>query len=171
MPAKRIGVLALAALLVGAVLPRPVLAQEAGLPGLEAPGVSQPDKATLDALTRDLGLSLLPHSSGGTTLRVPLAPPSSRLGGLQPYAAVSPLAMRPGGDLLAGVAMPDRSFDDLSRGLGIGAGVTLHLSERVDLYGQYLFRALPGSGTGNLAPTLRPDAESTGLKGGFSLHF
>jgi len=170
MPEKRIGFLALAALLVGAALSRPVAAQEAGLTGLDAPGVSQPDKVTLDALTRDLGLSLLSHSDG-TTLRVPLAPQSFRLGGLQPYAAVSPLATRPVGELLTGAATPDRSFDDLSHGLGVGAGVTLRLSERLDLYGQYLFRALPGSGTGNLAPTLRPDAESTGLKGGVSLHF
>jgi len=170
MLARRIGCLALAALLTTGALPRSAAAQDTALPGLDAPGVSQPDKVTLDALTKDLGLSLLSHS-GGTTLRVPLAPQSWSLGGLQPYAAVSPLAIRPGGELLPGAAAPDRSIDDLSRGLGVGAGVTLRLSERLDLYGQYLFRAMPGNGPGNLAPTLRPDAESPGLKGGFSLHF
>lgn len=165
----RIWLLALTLCAAGALAPRLGLAQDA-VPSESAPGAGRLDRATLDAIAKDLGLSLLSRS-GETTLRVPLAPRDWSFGGLQPYVAVSPLLLRPGAGGVAGAAVPDREPEELSRGLGLGAGVTLRLSDRLDLFGQYLFRALPGSGDGSLAPTLRPDSEAPGLKGGFSVHF
>ena len=75
-------------------------------------------------------------------------------------------------DGLTGLAVPEReSTADPSHGLGIGPGLTWHLSDRLDLFGQYLFRATPSSSGPAASPLLQPDAESSGLKGGFSIRF
>ena len=53
----------------------------------------------------------------------------------------------------------------------MGAGVKWHLSDRVDLFGQYLFMSLPGSDASTGSPAMRRDVESPGLKAGFSIQF
>jgi hypothetical protein len=128
-----------------------------------------PDRSFLDILARDLGLSL--STSSEANLTVPLAPSQWSFSGLRPYAALSPRMLRPVGDRLTGLAVPDRESEaDLSHGLGIGAGISWRLSDRLGVFGQYLFRANPtGLPAGN--PTLRPDLESPGLKGGLSIRF
>jgi len=129
-----------------------------------------PDKSFLDALARDLGLSLSRSSDLNVTL--PLTPTHWTLGGLRPYAALSPRVWRPVSEGLTGLATQERETDaDLSHGLGLGAGITWRLSDRVDLFGQYLFHANPAGSVPASNPTLRPDLDSPGLKGGFSIRF
>jgi hypothetical protein len=80
--------------------------------------------------------------------------------------------LRSPSDGLIGLAVPDReALTDLSHGLGLGAGFSWRLSDRLDLFGEYLFRAQPGGGVPGTSPVLRPDVEGTGLKGGFSIRF
>jgi hypothetical protein len=142
----------------------------AAFPQTGATSAAPPDKSFLDALARDLGLSL--SRPGDANLTVPLAPRQWTFSGLRPYAALSPRMLRPVGDGLIGLATPDRESEaDLSHSLGIGAGVTWRLSDRLDLFGQYMFRTNPGTGIPAGNPTLRPDLESPGLKGGFSIRF
>ncbi len=163
-------------LLLGA-LARTAAAQEALPPRDDslAEGQSrhaQLDKSFLDALARDLGLTLSAKPSE-STLRVPLAPGEwSLLQGMQPYAALSPSVARPVIDGGTALAAPDReAVEDPWRGLGVGAGVKWHLSDRLDLFGQYQFMTLPGGNAPTGSPFIRRDLESPGLKGGFSIHF
>ena len=89
-----------------------------------------------------------------------------------PYAALSPRVLRSPIDGLSGLALPDReSLTDLSHGLGLGPGFSWRLSDRLDLFGEYLFRTQPAGGVPGTSPVLRPDVEGTGLKGGFSIRF
>jgi len=129
------------------------------------------EKSFLDSLTGDLKLNLWSRPDE-RTLRVPLAPSEwSLLKDVQPFAALSPSNAR---------ALTDGSLSSAGReaaedpwkGLGVGAGVNWRLSDRVDLFGQYLFMSLPGANSpasGN--PIMRRDVETPGLKGGLSIHF
>ena len=146
----------------------PSLVDAVAIPASPVPA----DRALLDAMVKDIGLSLA--RSGEYGLRVPLMPKEWSFNGLRPYAALSPRVLKPVTDgLQLGLAMPTReSTEDLSHGLGLGAGLQWQLSDRLGLFGEYLFQATPGAGVSSSTPTLRPDAESpAGLKGGFSLRF
>ena len=165
-----------AGLLAAALWGAPAVAQEA-LPVTNGPAdvgtqPAPPDRPSLDALARDLGLSLL-AKPGETSVRVPLAPRDwSFLKGIEPYATLSPSAVKPILDASTGLAAPDRDFaEDQWKGLGVGAGVRWRLSDRLDLFGQYLFTTLPGAHEPTASPVIRRDSESPGVKGGFSIHF
>jgi hypothetical protein len=163
--------LAVAALLVQAVVAEETHPRSDLWPVTGVPAAPSPDPDFLANLAKDLRLSLLP-SAGELSLRMPLAPGDWTLGGLRPYAVLSPRVWRPAMEGLTGLAVPDReSAPDLSHGLGIGPGVTWHLSDRLDLFGQYLFRATPSTIGPAASPILQPDVESSGVKGGFSIHF
>jgi hypothetical protein len=134
-------------------------------------GMRRLDKAVPDVTVRDLHLSFLPQP-GESTFRLPLSLHPWILSGFLPYAALSPRVLRSPTDGLIGLAVPDReSLTDLSHGLGLGAGFSWRLSDRLDLFGEYLFRAQPAGGVPGTSPVLRPDVEGTGLKGGLSIHF
>ncbi len=105
------------------------------------------------------------------TVKVPLAPSDwSLLKDVQPYAALSPSTARVLNDATLSAANRDAA-DEPWKGLGVGAGVKWHLSDRVDLFGQYLFMSLPGSNASTGSPLMRRDVESPGLKAGFSIQF
>jgi hypothetical protein len=167
--------LLLSSSLIGVMaLNHPVAAEETPRPDPLATGQATsappPDKSFLDALAKDLGLSLSRSSEFNLTL--PLSPSQWTLGGLRPYAVVSPRVWRPVSEGTTGLATPERETEaDLSHGLGLGAGLTWRLSNRFDLFGQYLFRANPSGNSPAGNPTLRPDLDVPGLKGGFSIRF
>ena len=142
----------------------------APVPGSSGP--ASPDRALLDAMVKDLDLSLS-RPGESTSLRVPLTPSEWTLSGLRPYAAFNPRVLKPVTDGPTGLAAPEReSVEDLSHGVGVGAGLRWRLSDRLDLFGEYLFPALPASSAPTSSPALRPDAEApAGLKGGFSIRF
>jgi len=166
--------LALALLFVTSPMSMPAHAQESE-PGMEVGAqVASPapaDKALLDAMVKDFGLSL--SRADDSSLRVPLTPKEWSFSGLRPYAALGARTLRPVTDGLIGLALPTRdSTDDFSHGLGVGAGLEWQLTERLGLFGEYLFQKTPGTNGPTNIPTLRPGAESpAGLKGGFSFRF
>ncbi|HYB44251.1 MAG TPA: hypothetical protein VEL75_20925 [Candidatus Methylomirabilis sp.] len=159
-------------LLTGALLAGPAAAQDVrpqkdlSLTD-DAASPAKPDKSFLDAMAKDLGLSLLDKSSENT-LRLTLAP---RDWSLQPYAALQTRSLKAVTDP-AGLSAPDRDFtDDPLKGMGVGAGVRWQLSDHLDLYGQYLF-STPGGSTTTNGPFVKPGIDSSpGLKGGFSIKF
>src|SRR6266536_2956382 len=114
--------LVMASIVGGALLPRPADAQD-GSPSVEEAsdgrlGSTQPDPRVLDAIVKDLRLSLLSRA-GEATLRMPLAPGQwTLMGALQPYAALSPSLIKPGTDGVTGLALPGRDQDDFAQGLG-----------------------------------------------------
>lgn len=173
----RIRALVGVSLVAGALLSRPASAQEA-LPPTDGPALdsgtatTQPDKRLLDAIAKDLHLSLSAKPEE-TTLRLPLSPQQwSFFKGVQPYAAVSPSVVRPVTEGGAGLAAPGREpTEEPWKGLGLGAGVTWRLSDRVDLFGQYLFTTLPGAAAPTGSPFMRREIDNPGVKGGFSIHF
>jgi len=173
----RYGLGLLVAALLGVTAPpvNPLGAEESRTVGAPpAPATSSSisaDKALLDALVKDLGLSLS-HPSD-SNLRVPLTPKEWSFSGLRPYAALSGRVLKPVRDSLTGLASPGpESAEDFARGLGVGAGVQWRLSDRLSLFGEYLFQATPAAGAPISTPTLRPDAEpAAGLKGGLSVRF
>ena len=163
--------------LVAGVVPSGTAGAQEALPPRDGPaldsGTSTPKPDTLlDALAKDLRLSLSARPDE-TTLRLPLAPEEwSFFKGVQPYAAVSPSLVRPVTEGGAGLAAPNReSTEDPWKGLGLGAGVKWRLSDRLDLFGQYLFTTLPGGDAPTSTPIMRRDIENPGVKGGFSIHF
>jgi hypothetical protein len=164
--AASLGGTALLVSLAGAQESRSVGEVDAG-PASPAPV----DRALLDTLVKDPGFSL--SRAGENGLRVPLTPKEWSFNGLRPYAALSPRVWKPVTDGPGGLAAPSReSTDDLSHGLGLGAGLQWQLSDRLGLFGEYLFQTTPNAGVSSSSPTLRPDAEApAGLKGGFSLRF
>jgi len=157
-----------------ALLVSPTAAQESRSLGDAVASPASPgpaDRALLDGMAKDLGFSL--SRSGENGLRVPLTPKEWSFNGLRPYAALSARVLRTVTEGPQGLATPNaESADDLSHGLGLGAGLQWQLSERFGLFGEYLFQATPRAGVPSSTPALRPDAESpSGLKGGFSLRF
>jgi len=129
------------------------------------------DKSFLDSIAGDLKLNLWPGADE-RTVRVPLAPGEwSLLKDVQPFAALSPSSARVLTDATLSGANREAA-DDPWKGLGVGAGVNWRLSDRVDLFGQYLFMSLPGGNApAGGSPIIRRDVETPGVKGGFSIHF
>src|SRR5438034_3955323 len=112
-------------------------------------GASDPaDRSVLDSVAKDLGLTLLarPEDSG---LRLPFNPRGwSFFGPVRPYASVGPRVATSGLTDLTGLAAPIREpADDLSKGVGVGAGLNWHLSDRLDLFGEYQLFNMGGRGT------------------------
>jgi hypothetical protein len=152
----------------------PAHAQESGSGTDAAAQVANPepaDKAVLDAMVKDFALSL--SRADDSSLRVPLTPKEWSFSGLRPYAALGTRTLRPVTDGLNGLALPSRdSMDEFSHGFGVGAGLEWQLTERLGLFGEYLFQKTPGTNGPSNIPTLRPGIESpAGLKGGFSFRF
>src|SRR5580765_2936128 len=92
------------------------------------------DQTVLDGVVKDLGLTLLAKPEE-TFVRLPLAPQRwSLFGRLQPYASLSSRVYAPG-DEVTGLAAPIRETDVLSKGVEVGAGLSWHLSDRLQLFG------------------------------------
>jgi hypothetical protein len=161
--------------LIGLLIDRPANAEETrprteGIRLANVTSAPPPDSTFLDALAKDLGLTLSGGSEPGLTLG--LAPGQWSLGGLRPYAALSPRVLRWVGDGMNGLAAPDyESQTDLSHGVGVGVGLQWKLSDHLDLFGQYMLRPTPRAGNIMETPTLKPDLQSPGLTGGFSIRF
>jgi hypothetical protein len=152
--------LAMAAALAAALVTQPAAAAETA------------EKSVLDGLVKDLGLSLLSKPED-TTVRLPLAQGgSSLLGRVQPYASLSPRVIRPGADDVRGLAAPVRDpAEDLSKGVGVGAGVSWHLSDRLEVFGQYQLMSVRGRTAPTDSPLGRRDIDNPGMKGGLSIRF
>jgi hypothetical protein len=137
--------------------------------GLLAP---KTDLSFLSSLGEDPALTLL-ASSSSSTLRVPLAPGDwSFLKGVQPYALFNPSTIAPIGGVWPTLpGLLGEPTEDSWKGLGVGAGFQWHLSGRLDLFGQYQFLSLPGADAPTGSPVTRREAESPGVKAGFSIHF
>ena len=138
--------------------------------------VAQPagaaDTTALDGLVKDLGMSFLSKPADGT-VRLPLSPGGNGLlGRVQPYASVSPRVITVTADEVTGLAAPIREpAGDLSKGVGVGAGVSWHLSDRLELFGQYQLLSVNGRGTRTESPLGRRDIDNPGMKGGLSIRF
>ena len=134
------------------------------------PNAARSRDLVLDLIAKDVRFDLMRPDA--VTIRLPLAPGEwSLLKGMQPYAALSPSLVRPVADT-PGLAAPAREVtDDPLRGLGVGAGLEWHLSDRLELFGQYQFVTLPGGGAFTGGPIMRRDTESPGVKAGLSIHF
>jgi hypothetical protein len=128
------------------------------------------DQTVLDTVVKDLGLTLL-NKPDDASVRLPLAPQRwSLFGRMQPYASLSPRVQALPEDV-AGLAAPIRERDTFSKGVDVGAGLSWHLSDRFELFGEY---QLLNTGPRNAQPdgsTGRRDLEAPSLKGGFSIRF
>jgi len=128
------------------------------------------DQTVLDSVVKDLGLTLL-DKPDDTFVRLPLAPQRwSLFGRMQPYASLSPRARAPAEEL-TGLAAPIRETDALSKGVDVGAGLSWHLSDRFQLFGEYQLLNMGG----RMAPTEgspgRRELDAPSLKGGLSIRF
>jgi len=150
-------------LLVAAVL--------AGLVWAPPVGAENPRNQTvLDSVVKELGLTLL-DKPDDTFVRLPLAPQRwSLLGRIQPYASLSPRAYAPAEEA-TGLAMPIRETDALSKGVDVGAGMSWHLSDRFELFGEYQLLNMGGRNAQPDVPLGRRDLDAPSLKGGFSIRF
>lgn len=128
------------------------------------------DQTVLDNVVRDLGITLLAKPDD-TFVRLPLAPQRwSLFGRMQPYASLSPRARAPGEEV-TGLAAPIRETDALSRGIDVGAGVSWHLSDRFELFGEYQLLNRGARNAQTDGPLGRRDLDAPSLKGGFSIRF
>lgn len=136
------------------------------------PVTTRSDRSLLDGIAKDLGLTLLADRDQ-TTFRLPLAPEDwSLLKGMRPYATLSPSTVRPITGAELGLAAPFReAAEDPWKGLGLGAGLRWHLSDRLDLFGQYQFMSLPGANAPTGSLFMRREIENPGPKAGLSIHF
>ena|SRR5215813_9570981 len=132
------------------------------------------DRTVLDNIAKDLGLNLL-SKPDDTLLRLPLPLAPERwsfFGRLQPYAALSPRVYSQAVEDILGMAPPIREpGDDFSKGLGLGAGLSWHLSDRLELFGEYQFLNMGGRSSQPEGSLGRRDLDNPGLKGGFSIRF
>ena len=178
MPAS-FGIRALigASLLAGILVGGTATAQEA-LPRKDdpsfdlGPNLTSSRASLLDLIAKDVRFDLMAKPDA-VTVRMPLAPAGwSLLEGMQPYAALSPSTVKPIGEGGFGLAAPAReATDEPWKGLGVGAGLQWHLSDRLDLFGQYQFVTLPGGSAPTGSPLMRRESESPGVKAGLSIHF
>lgn len=128
------------------------------------------DQTVLDSAVKDLGITLLAKPDD-TFVRLPLAPQRwSLFGRIQPYASLSPRAPAPAEEV-TGLAAPIRETDALSKGVDVGAGVSWHLSDRFELFGEYQLLNMGGRNAQPDVPLGRRDLDAPSLKGGFSIRF
>jgi len=158
MSARRLALLLAVAVLVGLVWARPA-------------GAADPrDQTVLDNVVKDLGFTLFAKPDE-MSLKLPLAPQRwSLFGRLQPYASLGPRA-----SVLAeeatGLTAPVREMDALSKGVEVGAGLSWHLSDRLELFGEYQLLNMGGHSGQTDIPLGRRELDNPGLKGGFSIRF
>ena len=148
-----------------------VAAVLAGLVWAAPAGAEDPrDQTVLDSVVKDLGITLLAKPDD-TFVRLPLAPQRwSLFGRMQPYASLSPRAHAPAEEV-TGLAAPIRETDALSKGVDVGAGVSWHLSDRFELFGEYQLLNMGGRNPQADVPLGRRDLDAPSLKGGFSIRF
>jgi hypothetical protein len=148
-----------------------VAAVLAGLAWAPLAGAEDPRNQTvLDSVVKDLGLTLLAKPDD-TFVRLPLAPQRwSLFGRMQPYASLSPRAHAPAEEV-TGLATPIRETDALSKGLDVGAGMSWHLSDRFELFGEYQLLNMGGRNAQPDVPLGRRALDAPSLKGGFSIRF
>ncbi len=129
------------------------------------------DRSVLEGVAKDLRLTLSSRPSE-PEIRLPLNPAGwSFLGRLRPYALLGPQVITEIDDV-AGLAAPIREPGDaLSKGVGVGAGFSWHLSDRLEFFGQYQFFNIRGLGGQADNAFGRHEVESPTLKGGFSIRF
>ena len=134
-------------------------------------GATDPrDQVVLDNTVKDLGIGLL-SAPDSTALKMPLAPGNwSLLGRVRPYAAVGP-RVHTELDEPTGLALPMRETDQFAQGLGVGAGMSWHLSDRLELFGEYQLLNMGRRGGQPDNALGRRDIETPGLKGGLSIRF
>jgi hypothetical protein len=134
-------------------------------------GTADPrDQAVLDNVVKDLGLGLLSRPDS-TALKMPLSPSNwSFLARVRPYAAVGP-RVRTELEAPTGLALPMRETDQFAQGVGVGAGMSWSLSDRLELFGEYQLLNMGGPGGQPDNALGRRDVETPGLKGGFSIRF
>jgi len=151
--------LAQAALLAVALVAHPAMAGDPA------------DPSILDRAVKDLGLTLLAKPDE-TSVRMPLTSGAwSFFGPVQPYASLGPRVTTMVDDV-AGLALPFRDpVDDFNKGVGFGAGLNWHLSEHLDLFGEYQLFSVRGHGASTDGPLGRRDVDAPGVKGGFSIRF
>jgi hypothetical protein len=149
--------------LVGAAL--------AGLIWAPPAGAGDPrDQTVLDSVVKDLGITLSAKPDD-TFVRLPLAPQRwSLFGRMQPYASLSPRAQAPAEEP-TGLTAPIRETDALSKGVDVGAGLSWHLSDRFELFGEYQLLNMGGRNAPTEGLLGRRDLEAPSLKAGFSLRF
>jgi len=135
------------------------------------PAQARPSESVLDLVAKDVRFDLMARPDA-VTVRLPLASADwSLFKAVQPFVALSPSTVKPIEGAI-GLAVPSREVTDQPwKGLGMGAGVQWHLSDRLDLFGQYQFVTLPGATSSTGSPIMRRDSDNPGLKAGFSLHF
>jgi|SRR5262245_7353672 len=141
--------------------------------GAAPAGAADPtDKTVLDLAVKDLGLTLLAKPDDNA-VRLPFSPRGwSLLGRVTPYASMSSRIRTPGIEDLTGLATPLREpTDELSKGIGVGAGLNFHLSEWFELFGEYQLFSVGGRGAQAEGSVGRRELESPTLKGGFSIRF
>jgi len=126
------------------------------------------ERSVLDEITKDLSLNMLAKPDD-TLLKVPLAPERwSLFGVLQPYASLSPRVYTPAVDTLGGLGPAIRDpADDPLKAVRLGAGLSLHLSNKLEVFGEYQILNM-GAGRG---VQLEGSLGSPGLKGGFSIRY
>jgi hypothetical protein len=128
------------------------------------------DQTVLDSVVKDLGITLSAKPED-TFVRLPLAPQRwSLFGRVQPYASLSPRAHAPAEEV-TGLAAPIRETDTLSKGVDVGAGVSWHLSDRFELFGEYQLLNMGGGNAQADVPLGRRDLDAPSLKAGFSIRF
>jgi opacity protein-like surface antigen len=170
-----LGTLLVVSLVAGGLLGQAAAGQEGASvsEGMEnGPGAIDLDRSVLAGLAKDPALTLR-VSPDEPTLRLPLAPGDwSLFKGVQPYATLSPSVVKPITGAELGLAAPfHETAEDSWKGLGIGAGFQWHLSDRLDLFGEYQFMSLPGGNAPTGSPFMKRETETQGLKAGLSIHF
>jgi len=136
------------------------------------PTAARTGDSVLDLIAKDVRFDLLTRPEA-VSVRLALTPSDwSLLKGIQPYVALSPSTVRPISESGLGLAAPNReTADEPWKGLGMGAGIQWHLTDRLDFFGQYQFVTLPGASASTGSPIMRRDSDNPGVRAGFSLHF
>ena len=165
-------------LLTGLLWAGMAVAQEAFPPKEDPAFTFEPSGARsgdsiLDLIAKDVSFFDLKTRPDAVSMRLALTPSDwSLLKGIQPYLALNPSTVRPISESGLGLAAPSREAAEQPwKGLGMGAGIEWHLSDRVDLFGQYQFVTLPGASASTGSPIMRRDSDNPGVRAGFSLHF